>query len=1099
MSTKVNRELYQKLASDFEEERLQSTIEIIKTLNAIKQDDKEAYGTEKDYAIQRLIKALSSNKRFARLGYSLCLGEILYLDLDESIKVSKSSFIQSVYQKLYEHLPLNDKDTSSSNNKNKKVKGKEERGNAFGRLFGLQMISNQPLYQDLFFTNNEKSNFEYDVISDYIDELYKLHLYKSWISESALFAIFEFVVKILNDTGIHSEGKMKFRRFIVEKVDELKLTMSLEGLAIYIKLIFSEGDIYRNLETIQEVRMKNLHWVNQNPFDRSNITYLTKVLKGEDVISTKDQSTGNNNKGFWTPRLHFAYSIVINQLNKNHANDFSIKSIKKAKKSSSEDTNKNNLFTINDFMNKIIDETFFSEKASTERKYLGFEMIKSLFATDFKFITKLFGLKNFSRVLINQVSKTDRMLHSQATSVLKVISDYFEKNSTEISEFLIQIWQLDTDNETFVNFDTLTKSKLCSTLLATKLISDDEKMEFSKRLANICQQIADESLTEGSLKKYKFCIDQLLHFLKSHKESISVDDPKNWALYSIKKLCDLAFFKTIKENEQSDEEFEYDEEDLNNLHVIANDRLHSVINELLVGNDSHIMNYVLQYIIQTENSKKLLFKLDEQLSTIKLEAVSVLVDIKNTIDEGVSEVNLLKSLKTLVELVILRVYGGSADCLQILDDLLIFYQKKIIEKEEGIWTGLSEIYLALLSDSQSFSKKSIFASFKNIMEVFQNENLESYDEFLKTFVDVLAARENKSGFDKLFGDDFEAVAEEDEKDESNKEVVSEEDDEKEEEEENSSESDNSDDDIDLDDISDIEFEGASDSDGDKVTKIELETSNALAKALNLPANVIDENGNVNHDALLEENDDSSIQSDNSDEEEEILDDEQMFQLDSTLSNIFKHRKEALSSVNTGNKRKEEVQNARETVVAIKTKVIDLIEIAVKVNESLLENTEGVSDDAVINSINKIVYFTIPLISCIRTTTSKQLADKAAKLIKSKLTKVKVNGVNDNSVFAKHLSTKFSELNQELLNEKPGLYSKLFYTSASNISLFYAKLIWNFGSVENKFNYLMIQEAYTKLMEEWIITPTSKLPQSYFLDLINWVNNKRQSYLEAEKL
>lgn len=1094
MISKVNRELYQKLASDFEEERLQSTIEIIKTLTSIKHDDKETYIIEKDYAIQRLIKALSSNKRFARLGYSLCLGEILYLDLDEHKEISKSKFVHSIYQKLFEHLALNTKDTSTNNPKSKKIKGKEERGNAFGRLFGLQIISNQPLYQSLFFAKSDKTEFEYDVISEYIDELYNLHLYKSWISESALFAIFEFVVKILNDSEISSDIKMEFRKFIVEKLDALNLTMSLEGLAVYTKMIFSEGDVYRNLEAIQEVNLKNLHWVNQNPFDRSNITYLTKVLKGEDVIANKDQTSGNNNKGFWTPRLHFAYSIVINQLNKLNANDFSIKTTKKMKKSSSEAIAKSNLFTINDFMNKIIDETYFSEKVSTERKYLGFEMVKCLFATDFKCISKLFSLNNFSRVFINQLSKSDRMLHSQANSVLKCIGEYLEKTPSEITQFLLQTWQLDIDNETFVNFDTLTKSKLCSTLLSSKNIDLQGKGEFSKKLSDICQKIVNEGVTEHSVKKYKFCMDQLLHFLKAHKETISVEDPQNWALYAINKLCDLAFFKTDCEVQQADEDFEYDEEDLNNIHVIANDRIHSIINDLLVAGDEDIMNYILQYVIQSENTKSLLFSLDEQLSTIKLEAVSVLVDIKNTLGDDSSQATLLEALKTLIELVVLRVYAGNADCLQILDDLLIFYQKKIIEGEENIWTGLSEIYLALLSDSHSFSKKAIFSSFKNIMEVFQKESMESYAQFMEAFTEVLTARENKSGFDKLFGDELEGSVEE----EANDELL-EKADNFENTDESKSESESSDEEVDIDDISDMEIEEASESDDDKVTKIELETTNALAKALNLPAGIIDENGNVNHDALSMDNDDSSgSDNDDDEEEEEMLDDEQMFQLDSTLSNIFKHRKEALTSINTGNKRKEEVQNARETVVSIKSKVVDLIEIAVKTTEVHLDKLEEANSADVTSLMSKTSFFITPLITCIRTTTNKQLADKIAKLIKTKVTKLKVNHVDDRNAFARFLVSKLSELDEQLINGKPGLYSKLFYSSASNVTLFYAKLIWNSGNVENKYNYSLIQEHYTKLMEEWIINPDSKLPQTYFLDLINWINNKRQSYLESSK-
>lgn len=69
-------ETFFKLASDLQEERLHAAVALIKDLSALDlPDDAEEWS----YVLNRLIKGLSSDRNSARLGFSLCLTEVINL------------------------------------------------------------------------------------------------------------------------------------------------------------------------------------------------------------------------------------------------------------------------------------------------------------------------------------------------------------------------------------------------------------------------------------------------------------------------------------------------------------------------------------------------------------------------------------------------------------------------------------------------------------------------------------------------------------------------------------------------------------------------------------------------------------------------------------------------------------------------------------------------------------------------------------------------------------------------------------------------------------------------------------------------------------
>ena len=155
MTGKVNRDLFFKLASDLREERLHAAVALIKDLSALDlPDDAEEWS----YVLNRLIKGLSSDRNSARLGFSLCLTEVINLAVNMP-PGQRPKGLESTNEFLSTLSTILNVNVNEGTKKS--MKGKDERGILFGKLFGLKSLLNEPLFSEIFVKDLEKVNTEF--------------------------------------------------------------------------------------------------------------------------------------------------------------------------------------------------------------------------------------------------------------------------------------------------------------------------------------------------------------------------------------------------------------------------------------------------------------------------------------------------------------------------------------------------------------------------------------------------------------------------------------------------------------------------------------------------------------------------------------------------------------------------------------------------------------------------------------------------------------------------------------------------------------------------------------------------------------------------
>ena len=296
MTGKVNRDLFFKLASDLQEERLHAAVALIKDLSALDlPDDAEEWS----YVLNRLIKGLSSDRNSARLGFSLCLTEVINLAVNMP-PGQRPKGLESTNEFLSTLSTILNVNVNEGTKKS--MKGKDERGILFGKLFGLKSLLNEPLFSEIFVKDLEKGNTEFFI--RFTEQLIDLALKKNWIKEPCFFTLFHTMKMLLPFMDESSAEK------ILLIYDKYNLTLTNEGLSTYLLLKY-EGD-----ESLipSVLDLKNPGWKDNDPLARGNLPLLTKVLRNSSVIpdangglkETKKQKNTN-----WNPRLHFVWSVLL--------------------------------------------------------------------------------------------------------------------------------------------------------------------------------------------------------------------------------------------------------------------------------------------------------------------------------------------------------------------------------------------------------------------------------------------------------------------------------------------------------------------------------------------------------------------------------------------------------------------------------------------------------------------------------------------------------------------------------------------------------------------------------------------------------------------
>lgn len=1051
MSGRVNRDWFYKLASDLQDERVKAAVSLIEELSGL---ELPKHNEEWSYVLKRLISGLASGRNSARLGFSLCLSEVIRMALDKG--TSAPQVLSSADQ--YLELLTSNLSADAAAGKNKKdLKGKDERGILFGKMFGLQALLNEPLFSNIFFDEKDKvSLFAFR----FAEELAELANKKNWLRESCLYTLFQTVQKLV--PGMESETVNS----LLLLLDRYQLTMTNEGLAIY--LLLFHGKARKNGKSFKvptELALEFAAWKNNDPLSKGNLPQLSRVLRDAPVSDSESEDGPHPKSANWIPRLHFIWDSLIPILAPGKSNEeISSKSNKKKRK----DTVQGIEFP--EFWQAAVDETFFSEKASSERKYLGFLIfIKAVEVVSIQWLQSCFT-QNFMRTLINQSSDSKRLLNKISQKALDAIVKTCEKDSSEKIALCLEAMLFGPHGT--INFDKLTKSKTASKLVAIKNISS----AGLDRLINVL--LTQLSRDEQNKQHFQFVLDTVLHTVRNHRLEIS----KGFIVHPLlDSVVTLAFFSKKGE-------------DFNDL---ARERLFSILSELTVEKDGQSWQYYTLKMILSKEAKgnEPINKLDEDLKVIETDALGILQSISPESPQS-------RGLEWLLSNCLLQLYAGDSESLSIIDELCTFYHQGLNESNSLV--GITEILLSLLAQKKALLRKLSLV-------VWQQFVSEVGDQELKILLEVLDTRENKEGFAKLFEniDDYQGESDGEEGEEKNNEngdklksenEISDESEAEDKEKENDNKlktgSEASDESEDASSTSEEDFAGASDKDDSNVAKIDREATSALAKALNLPANIVNDKGEVDVERLEAENGLNSGETDDGDdeeeeEEEESMDDEQMMKLDEQLSQIFKRRKEALSGVTTGNERKVEVKEARENVITFKHRIVDMLEAYVKHADkiALQDNNEEIEEVNVKDTFRNLFLLIEPMIRCLQMTLDKPLADKISKLLKGRLYKIKVLAFKG-AIDSEHIFDQLRSIHNALLTPKPGQFPALYFSTCSTTSLFLGKVLVENSSEDPTVLYGRMIDLYADTTKVWLLR--GKFGANVFADFHNWLLSRKKT-------
>lgn len=1001
VAAEVDRDLFYKLASDLSEERLQATIGLVTQLSKVEKESREW-----EYVLNRLIKGLSSSRNGARLGYCLCLTEVVASALEKSVLAHADEYLRLLLSTL-----------SRENIKN----GKEERGILFGKLFGLQVLLNEPLFSQVFKAEDE-INLEF--MLTYVGTLIDVALAKTWIRESSMFTLYQAIEKLSPVMG-----SQKPLKALLTLLDSRGLTQTSEGLAVYLYLFhksFITTGALRKKGLLEDLKL-NSPWKNNDPLSKGNLPAIANALK--EINSSEDLSV--KQKGIWMPRLHFVWDIILTSFFEGgEYEDKASEPAKKKRKKSSEERHQQIKFP--EFWKSVVDESFFNEKSSSERKYLGFLVFEKAFSLAPVSYTHTLLSKNLTRCLINQCGSSERNLHKVSQRVLTTIVDVC-KNQPEKTAPSFETLALKEHGS--ISFDQLTKSKTLNLLLSGKSLTGQQLTLLGEVLTNhLFTSLRDHS-------RVRFLLDAMLHLVRAHKSAAD----KVWLAPLLDSLVQQGFF----ELDENDRQPEVGDETFT-VSKLAVERLYSILADLISADYKSEKvcwpRFTVEILMSKLKKNKLLNPMDEELTEILNSSIKTFKTICSEAEKGGKQMQ-ARGFQLIFSVNILQAYSGETDSIPVLQDLNSFHQT-LEENKSGSYAGFIEILLSLAAQKKALLRKASLL----VWELFVGEA--SQDD-IAVLLEILPARENKEGFSKLFEGDDEGGSDEEE---ISDELFAEEgaSGDNTEEEESGPDSD--------------------DQDGEDTEQIDKEATSALVKALNLPESIVNDNGEV-HFEDLEDTEDEEIS-------DEDLDDEKMMELDGQLSEIFKRRKEALSKIPTGNKRKQEVKESRENVIAFKHRVVDMLEIFVRWAESELK--QGGRPEKSVTS--KIISIILPLISCVRTTLDKPLAEKVTKLLKNKICKLKIttdtsfDGLEEN-LFENSLKS----VHEAMLLKKCGQFQNLYFSACSTASMFLAKLFVHRSPRPE--TYFTLTEVYHKTLNEWFVG--GKFSANLFIEFLNWLSIKKQ--------
>lgn len=1039
----VSRDHYYRLASEVPQERIEAATALLSELS--KEQNKEEW----EYALNRLIKGLTSLKQSARYGFSMALTELIRdLVMREEFDLTIESYLQRL--------------TEASQVSNS-MKGLQIRALLFGRLFGFQALINSNLLLD-----PKASSLK--VLVNFVGALVHLSGMKSWLRETAMYSMCQFVTKYLESGFQDDETTVAFLQSICDE----GLVFTTEGLAVYMSI--PRQDLPRLCDHLR----CSSQWKNGDPMTKGNLSTLAKVLKDAEVVDRLDDEENHDEenpakltkngkqKGSWSSKIPFVWDHILAhflRIADEETEDFvdSDESAKKRKKSSTKSKKKSKanaveLIALGEFWRVVIDDTMFSEKSSPERKYWGLDIFTKFLVKMPSSMVGCLLTPNLLRCLAANAKKSDKLLNKFSKKALNTVIKICHEDLSKIVPCLHAIIDEGAGNNW--NLDSSTKIKVIDSLVgvlghlddpnslpghnAEDLVADIYKvLQLRYKSALKTQKellLSDEPVRQKYSNDIilRWVLDKMILLFRSTKRLKS--SPIKVMDDFVKFIIQQGYFKVVKGPTASQ-----------NIQETAHEKLNLFLADFILQKRKghswslHCVNQLKK--LEKNDELELTLHISGELASIRDKTMVTLNEIKQAMKGDSSKKDQLYCFELLFSMVLLQLYVGEAETVSVLEDLKVSYDSTFGEDTPDINSSeiITEIILSFISRKSGLLKKVSNIVWESFMCQNIGGELNVNEKCFERFFAILAASEDAQGQKNLFeGEEEYGASEETDNDES------------------SDEGEKGSDDYSGDESDTAYGQSKHTSTKDEVEK---ETNIKLANALGI--NQYD--GEVKFDDL------DSFGDDDDKYESESMDDEQMMAIDEELSRIFKERHAALSANNQNKKRAEQVL-AKDQVILFKNRVLDLMESFLKQQPNSLL---GLS-------------FIRPLVNVINLTKDKNVGVKAHKLLKTKVSKVKPSQEEIAAAYSSKEDIEYftNKLLEDIkwLQDQAGTNS---HNNAHGAACGQSCIIISKCLVSINKDYLKeIISIYAAAMTQWSMDSKNKLHASMFFEFVNWLNDKR---------
>ncbi|KAF2853792.1 hypothetical protein T440DRAFT_487096 [Plenodomus tracheiphilus IPT5] len=695
--------LYEDLAAESDDVRFDAAKQIIVKFSP----ESKPNAKDAEIALCRLIKGLCSQRKAARVGFSLTLTELLR----ELFKSGKNA-IDGLDLDVASIIKLVEDKTKVEGN----VPGRERRDHLIGRLFGYKAVMQSTIVI--------QPELLLECWTQLLDHVCGMARDIPWLREECGMVLVEAVRSL--------KAQAQYRvcaEEVLSRLSAFKLMSTPEGVAIWL-----------TVQASYEEALPQGIWHEKDPLSKKERSRLAKILKENFQHETEKgvTETTKSASASASPNPSFTWDLVLSEM------------LRRDEESRSEAKEKTEF---SQFWIDIVDSNLFASAASHERKAWGFKLLSTMITRVPEWAIPGLFSPNLMRTLINQTKKDDRFLHSAAVAALGAVQSRVQRDQSSAFPIFVAL----TSRYGSIDFDRITKTKTLEQIL---LSADDESLRKAVRHLNslvLRPESEDQAIADSRRQVIAdLLLNTVKHFRRYGELDENVSERDNWLRRILELFVDFAYFVPSKSAKTSKVPLPRVSE---RSKTIFQERLSSCLTKLLdvdVGSRSMFAMMIVKLIKSKDASSKHL----ELAFKAEAPVLKTIEKASNTLD-AISAKGTIAGNKMAAEgfillyaLTLLQVYNGEADAVMMLDDLDA--SRKAMSKKQAHSAGegqdaFVEIVLSFLGNPRTLFRRigeeafAIFAS-------------EISADGLQSLTDILDTEENLEGQKELFnqgGDDAE--------------------------------------------------------------------------------------------------------------------------------------------------------------------------------------------------------------------------------------------------------------------------------------------------------------------------------------------------------